>query len=40
VLLPGKHDWQFAETVFAATLPWLAGELGTPHAPPTPPPGR
>jgi S-formylglutathione hydrolase FrmB len=27
---PGKHDWPFADRVFAASLPWLAGELGTP----------
>ncbi len=22
---PGKHDWPFADRVFAASLPWLAG---------------
>jgi S-formylglutathione hydrolase FrmB len=27
---PGKHDWPFADRVFAAALPWLAGRLGTP----------
>ena len=29
----GKHDWQFGEAVFEQTLPWLAGELGTPETP-------
>lgn len=33
---PGKHDWPFADRVFAASLPWLAGELGTPGIPRTP----
>ncbi|ORA20639.1 hypothetical protein BST14_01230 [Mycobacterium arosiense ATCC BAA-1401 = DSM 45069] len=33
---PGKHDWPFADRVFAAALPWLAGELGTPGIPRTP----
>lgn len=33
---PGKHDWPFAERVFAAALPWLAGQLGTPGVPRTP----
>ncbi|WP_158019099.1 alpha/beta hydrolase [Mycobacterium basiliense] len=36
---PGKHDWPFADQVFAAALPWLAGELGTPRAPRIPLPG-
>ena len=27
---PGKHDWPFADRVFVAALPWLAGRLGTP----------
>ena len=27
---PGKHDWPFADRAFAAALPWLAGQLGTP----------
>jgi S-formylglutathione hydrolase FrmB len=41
---PGKHDWPFASDVFAAALPWLAGQLGTPSVPriplpaPSPPP--
>jgi S-formylglutathione hydrolase FrmB len=26
----GRHDWPFAATAFAAALPWLAGQLGTP----------
>ena len=30
---PGKHDWPFADRVFAAALPWLAGQLGTPGVP-------
>ncbi|ORB75241.1 hypothetical protein BST44_05195 [Mycobacterium scrofulaceum] len=30
---PGKHDWPFADRVFAAALPWLAGRLGTPGIP-------
>ncbi|OBA95455.1 hypothetical protein A5662_18685 [Mycobacteriaceae bacterium 1482268.1] len=27
---PGKHDWPFASHAFAAALPWLAGQIGTP----------
>jgi S-formylglutathione hydrolase FrmB len=30
VTQPGKHDWPFAARAFAAGLPWLAGQLGTP----------
>jgi S-formylglutathione hydrolase FrmB len=30
---PGRHDWPFADRVFAAALPWLAGRLGTPGVP-------
>jgi S-formylglutathione hydrolase FrmB len=30
---PGRHDWPFAERAFAAALPWLAGQLGTPGVP-------
>ena len=37
---PGKHDWPFAEQVFAAALPWLAGRLGTPGVPRIPLPGN
>jgi S-formylglutathione hydrolase FrmB len=33
VAQPGKHDWPFASRVFAAALPWLAGELDTPEVP-------
>lgn len=33
---PGKHDWPFASHAFAAALPWLAGQVGTPDVPPTP----
>jgi S-formylglutathione hydrolase FrmB len=29
----GKHDWPFAAHAFAAALPWLAGEIGTPGVP-------
>lgn len=36
---PGKHDWPFAEHVFATSLPWLAGALGTPGVPRIPLPG-
>lgn len=34
VAQPGRHDWPFASTAFATTLPWLAGHLGTPDVPP------
>ena len=46
VAAPGKHDWPFATQVFATSLPWLAGQLGTPAAPKvalpnwTPPPAQ
>ncbi|WP_293002067.1 alpha/beta hydrolase-fold protein [Mycobacterium sp.] len=30
VAQPGKHDWPFASSAFAAALPWLAGRLETP----------
>ena len=33
VMQPGKHDWPFAAHAFAAALPWLAGQLGTPGLP-------
>ncbi|ORV74801.1 hypothetical protein AWC07_24660 [Mycobacterium gastri] len=36
---PGRHDWPFADQVFVRALPWLAGQLGTPEAPPIPLPG-
>ncbi|WIM90172.1 alpha/beta hydrolase-fold protein [Candidatus Mycobacterium wuenschmannii] len=39
VAQPGKHDWPFASTAFAAALPWLAGRLDTPDLP-TGPVGR
>lgn len=32
---PGRHDWPFAGKVFANSLPWLAGRLGTPGVKPT-----
>ncbi|MEE6176730.1 alpha/beta hydrolase [Mycobacterium sp. 050134] len=40
VAQPGKHDWPFADRAFAASLPWLAGRLGTPGVTriPLPPP--
>jgi S-formylglutathione hydrolase FrmB len=40
VTKPGKHDWPFASHAFAAALPWLAGQLGTPHVTPVPFPTR
>src|SRR6185436_646463 len=33
VARPGKHDWPFASHAFAAALPWLASQLGTPGVP-------
>ena len=30
---PGKHDWPFASQAFESSLPWLAGQLGTPSVP-------
>lgn len=33
VAAPGKHDWPFATAVFASSLPWLAGQIGTPDVP-------
>jgi len=39
VATPGKHDWPFATQAFANSLPWLAGQLGTPSAPRIPLPG-
>jgi S-formylglutathione hydrolase FrmB len=33
VAQPGKHDWPFADRAFAAALPWLAGQVGTPGIP-------
>jgi S-formylglutathione hydrolase FrmB len=32
----GKHDWPFAARAFAAALPWLADQLGTPGVIPVP----
>ena len=32
----GKHDWPFAARVFTASLPWLAGRIGTPGVPALP----
>ena len=37
---PGKHDWPFASHAFAAALPWIAGQIGTPDVPRTPFPTR
>ncbi len=37
---PGKHDWPFASHAFAAALPWLAGQIGTPDVPQTPLPSQ
>jgi S-formylglutathione hydrolase FrmB len=36
VTLPGKHDWPFASHAFAAALPWMASQLGTPGVPMVP----
>ncbi len=33
--LPGRHDWPSAAAAFRATLPWLAGRLGTPGVAPS-----
>jgi S-formylglutathione hydrolase FrmB len=33
VATPGKHNWPYATDVFASSLPWLAGQLGTPSVP-------
>lgn len=38
VMLSGRHDWPSAAEVFAATLPWLAGQIQTPGVPDTRPP--
>jgi S-formylglutathione hydrolase FrmB len=35
VAAPGKHDWPFATQMFASSLPWLAGQIGTPGVPPS-----
>jgi S-formylglutathione hydrolase FrmB len=37
---PGRHDWPLAADVFTASLPWLAGEIGTPDVPKIPLPGQ
>ena len=39
VATPGKHDWPFAMDVFTSSLPWLAGQIGTPGVPRIPLPG-
>lgn len=36
---PGRHDWPLAGRAFAAALPWLAGQIGTPGVPRVPLPG-
>jgi S-formylglutathione hydrolase FrmB len=33
VAQPGTHDWPFATGAFKASLPWLAGAIGTPDVP-------
>jgi S-formylglutathione hydrolase FrmB len=33
VAQPGRHDWPFASGAFAASLPWLAGQIDTPGVP-------
>jgi S-formylglutathione hydrolase FrmB len=39
IATPGKHDWPFAMDVFTSSLPWLAGQIGTPGVPKIPLPG-
>lgn len=39
VAKPGQHDWSFAKETFISTLPWLAGQIGTPLVPRRPLPG-
>jgi S-formylglutathione hydrolase FrmB len=39
VAQPGRHDWPLAADVFTASLPWLAGQIGTPGVPQIPLPG-
>jgi S-formylglutathione hydrolase FrmB len=39
IATPGKHDWPFAMDVFTSSLPWLAGQIGTPGIPKIPLPG-
>jgi S-formylglutathione hydrolase FrmB len=39
VATPGKHDWPFAAQTFASSLPWLAGQIGTPGVAHIPLPG-
>jgi S-formylglutathione hydrolase FrmB len=39
VAQPGRHDWPLAADVFTASLPWLAGQIGTPGVPKIPLPG-
>jgi S-formylglutathione hydrolase FrmB len=36
IATPGKHDWPFAMDVFTSSLPWLAGQIGTPGVPKIP----
>ncbi len=39
VTQPGMHDWPFAAHAFAAALPWMASQIGTPGVPAIPLPG-
>jgi S-formylglutathione hydrolase FrmB len=39
IATPGKHDWPFAMDVLTSSLPWLAGQIGTPGVPRVPLPG-
>jgi S-formylglutathione hydrolase FrmB len=39
VATPGEHDWPFATDTLTSSLPWLAGQLGTPGVPRIPLPG-
>lgn len=39
VPMAGRHDWPFGAKAFAASLPWLAAQIGTPDVPEVPMPG-
>jgi S-formylglutathione hydrolase FrmB len=40
VATPGRHTWPFASRVFKSSLPWLAGQIGTPGVARIPLPDR
>lgn len=39
VATSGQHSWPFAQEVFVSSLPWLAGQIGTPAVARSPLPG-